>query len=191
MTVASVVISIVSLLVAGAGAVFAYKSVTQAKRSADAAEGSRDAANAQARSTADQADAARQQLAIERERFNKEQTPVLEGSLKLRPGWRGGPEDKDHVLEVRVRSSQTLMNLVLHLPPGAYIGRSKGLTGPSPQDFGYPEGRGTAPLGPGHPGIWDVVIGAESTGSFIATADCRDEYGKHWLAIEVPVTREY
>lgn len=189
MTVASVVISIVSLLVAGAGVVFAYKSVTHAKRSADAAEGSRDAANTQAMAAKAQADAASKQLAIERERFHQEQIPVLEGSVKLRPGWLGGPPDKTHVMEVRVRSSQHLMNLTLHLPAGVYIGRSQGVAGPSPQEFSYPEGRGTAPLGPRHPAVWDIVVGPESPDSFIATADCRDEYGQGWHDVEVPFTR--
>jgi len=193
MAIASLVISVVSLLVAGwlglRSLVHAKRSADAAQRSAVAAEGSRAAADAQAQATATQAAAARDQLAIERERFHQEQTPILEGSIKPRPGWRGGPEDKDHILEVRVRDNRTLATLLLHLPLGAYVGRSKGLLGPSGQVFGYPE-VGKATISPGNPAIWDIAVGAETPDSFTARADCRDENGQQWVDVEVPITRE-
>jgi hypothetical protein len=166
------------------------RSASAAERSAAAAEGTREAADAQAKATAAQASAARDQLAIERERFHREQTPVLEGIVKPRPSWRGGPPEMTHLMEVRVRSSQMVSTLLLHLPVDAYIARSQHLIGPGRQDFGYPEGRGSAPLGPTNPAIWDVAVGAESPGSFIAYADCRNEYGHEWTGVEVRFTRE-
>jgi hypothetical protein len=57
------------------------------------------------------------------------------------------------------------------------------------QDLGYPEA-GTATIGPGNPAIWDIVVGTEAPGSFIAVVGCRDEHGKQWLDVEVPITRE-
>lgn len=166
------------------------RSASAAERSAVAAEGTREAADAQAKATAAQASTARDQLAIERERFHQEQTPMLEGIVRLRPSWRGGSPEMTHLMEVRVRSSQMVSTLLLHLPVDAYIARSQHLIGPGRQDFGYPEGRGSVPLGPTNPAIWDVAVGAESPGSFIAYADCRNEYGHEWTGVEVRFTRE-
>jgi hypothetical protein len=95
-----------------------------------------------------------------------------------------------HIMEVRVRSGIPLITLLLHLPVDAYIARSRHLVGPGRQDFSYPEGRGSAPLGPTNPVIWDVAVGPESPGSFIAYADCRDEYGHQWTDVEVRFTQE-
>jgi hypothetical protein len=211
MAIASLVIAVLGFLVAAFGIWLARRSLAESKRSADAAErsaaagdrsataaessavaaeGTRDAADAQAKATAAQASAARDQLAIERERFHQEQTPMLEGLVRLRPSWRGGPQDMTHIMEVRVRSSQPVKTLVLHLPVDAYIARSRHLIQPLRQDFGYPEGRGSAPLGARNSAIWDVAVGPESPESFIAYADCRDEYGHLWTDIEVRFTRE-
>jgi hypothetical protein len=88
-----------------------------------------------------------------------------------------------------VRGNRTLASLLLHVPPGAYIGRSRGLVGPSGQDFGYPEA-GKPTIGPAHPATWDIVVGADSPASFTAVADCRDEYGNRWPDVEVPIARE-
>ncbi len=132
------------------GARLAYWSLAAADRSANAADRSAVAAESSRDAAAAQAAAVRDQLAIDRERFHKEQTPELEGSIRLRPAWRGGREGVDHVLEVRVRGNRTLASLLLHVPPGAYIGRSRGLVGPSGQDFGYPEA-GKPTIGPAHP----------------------------------------
>ncbi len=166
MAVAALVISIVSVLVVVLGLWYARQSATAAQRSAAAAErsatsaeGTERSAAAQAEATRIQAAAEKEQLAIERERFRQELTPVLEGSIRRRPSWRGGRTD--HILEVRVRKSLPLARLTLHLPAGTYIGRSTPVL--MAHDLSYPE-IGHPTIGPGHPATWDVVVGKNAAG---------------------------
>lgn len=192
MAITSLVISIASFLIAAFGAWLGWRSLAAAKRSATAADRSAIAAEGSRDAAVRQADATRDQLAIERQRFDQEQTPILEGSIRPRPGWRGGPQDTSHVLEVRVRGSRTLASLTLRIPAEAFIGRNKGLAGPMSQDFAYPRPGTTATIGPGNPATWDIVVTKDTPDSFTAVASCRDEYGKHWqdVQVEVLVTRE-
>lgn len=161
----------------------AGRSATAAERSATAGESTARSAAAEAEASAAQAAAAREQLAVDRKRFHQEATPVLEGSIKRRPSHRGGPPDKDHILEVRVSGGRPLARLTLHLPAGTHLGWNSGY------DLSYPEA-GSPMIGPEHPAIWDVAVGADAPESFTASADCRDEHGVQWLAVEVPVRRE-
>jgi hypothetical protein len=183
MAVAALTISIVSILLAVLGLWYARRSAAAAERSATSAEGAERSATVQAEAARTQATVGKEQLAIERERFHRELTPVLEGSVKPRPSWRGGPPNTDHILEVRVSRGPPLARLTLHVPAGAYI-RSV-----SAHDLSYPE-VGHPTIGPGHPAAWDVAVGEDTPASFTATADCRDEYGKQWFDVEVLVKRE-
>jgi hypothetical protein len=115
----------------------------------------------------------------------QETSLVLEGTVRRRPTWRGGRTD--HILEVRVCEGPLLTVLTLHLPFGTYIGRSSPAL--MAHDLSYPE-VGHPTIGPRHPATWDVVVGKDAPQSFIAHADCRDEYGKQWVDVEVPVRME-
>jgi hypothetical protein len=185
MAVAALTISIVGVLLAVFGLWYARRSAGAAERSAKSAEGTERSAAAQAEAARTQAAAEKAQLAIDRERFDRELTPVLEGSVRRRPSWRGGRTD--HILEVRVSKGLPLARLTLHLPAGTYIGRSA--PGIMAHDLSYPE-IGNPTIGPGHPATWDVVVGKDAPTSFTATADCRDDYGKQWPHVEVLVTLE-
>jgi hypothetical protein len=189
MAVAALAISIVSALLAVFGVWYARRSVVAAERSAASAEGTERSAAIQAEAARAQAAAGEKQLAIDRERFHMELAPVLEGSVKRRPSWRGGPPETDRILEVRVSKGLPLARLTLHLPAGTYIGRGRSVPSLMAHDLSYPE-VGSPTIGPGHPATWDVVVGEDAPAAFTATADCRDEYGKQWFDIEVVVKRE-
>jgi hypothetical protein len=189
MAIAALTISIVSALVAAFGLWYVRRSAAAAERGATAAEGTERSATIQAEATRAQAAAGEKQLVIDRERFHQELTPVLEGSVRRRPSWRGGPPNTDRILEVRVSKGLPLARLTLHLPAGTYIGRSRSVPSIMAHDLSYPE-VGSPTIGPGHPATWDVVVGKDAPASFTATADCRDEYGKQWFDVEVLVKRE-
>jgi hypothetical protein len=179
MAIAALVISIVGVLVA---AIVGGAAWAAANRSANAAEGTERSAAAQAEAGRAQATAAREQLAIERERFHREQAPVLEGSVRRRQAADG--RSPGHTLEVRLRKGLPLTYLTLHLPAGT-VGRDTMMA----QVLGYPE-VGSRQIKAGYPAIWHVGVDDGAPASFVAFADCRDEYGRQWRDVEVPVTVE-
>src|SRR5258708_34562099 len=104
MAIAALTISIVRALVAAFGLWYVRRSAAAAERSATAAEGTERSATIQAEATRAQAAAGEKQLVIDRERFHQELTPVLEGSVRRRPSWRGGPPNTERILEGRGRT---------------------------------------------------------------------------------------
>jgi hypothetical protein len=132
-------------------------------------------------------EAARELARIENDREHDRMRPVLEGRILPWPGLSDG---RDHRLEIQVKTHWPLALILLNVPGDAWFTSTVHMP-PVGMDFliQFPEpGRTSAPFRPGHPASCPVRVAASARGTVTAFAKCRNEYGRTWEDVEVPIT---
>ena len=105
--------------------------------------------------------------------------PVLESRLVP---WPGRSDERHHRLEVRIKSHLPLATILVNVPGGVGFGvMSFLLQYPPPGQRREIRPLEWVPMG-------GVQLSDSATGTVMATAKCRDEYGHVWPYVEVPIS---
>jgi hypothetical protein len=125
---------------------------------------------------------------IEADREHDRMRPVLEG--RVIP-WPGLSDERDHRLEIRVKTHWPLALILLNVPGDAWFSSSVHMP-PIRMNFliQFPEaGRTSAPFRPGQPAFCPVRVAADARGTVTAFAKCRSErHDRTWEDVEVTIT---